>query len=108
MVVKIIDDNNDENSERKLWHRIWKTEVALRTVPRELLFITPVRGEAAPYRPFIDYTVGDTISSNARARRPGVRRREQRIYGFDLTEDVDGVETVGELIVSADGIGTIG
>jgi hypothetical protein len=109
MVAKIIDDNNDENSERKLWHRIWKTEVALRTVPRELLFITPVRGEAAPYRPFIDYTVGDTVSSAASALvGPAFTDGVQRVYGFDLSEDVDGVETVGELIVSADGIGTIG
>lgn len=108
MVAKIIDDNGDENTVRRLWHRIWKTEVALRTVPRELLFITPVRGEAAPYRPFIDYTVGDTVSADADVLGPPFTGREERVYGFDLTEDVDGVETVGELIVSADGIGTIG
>jgi hypothetical protein len=91
--------------QRKLWHRIWKTEVALRTVPRELLYITPVRGEAAPY-PAVHRLHGrrhdlrSNAASSSGRRSPTAR---QRIYGFDLTEDVDGVETVGELIVSRTG-----
>lgn len=109
MLVRIFDSGADENSQRKLWHRIWKTEVALRTKPRELLYITPIRGASTPYRPFIDYGPGDTISANAAELvGPAFADQEQRIYGFDLTEDQDGVETVGELIVSLDGIGTIG
>lgn len=109
MDAKIKDDNDDENSARKLWHRIWKTEVALRTKPRELLYITPIRGEASPYRPYIHYAVGDTIEASAgELVGPAFADVDQRVYGFDLSEAEDGVETVSELIVSLDGIGTIG
>jgi hypothetical protein len=104
MELKVLDDNDFESSARKMFHQLWKNEVKLRVNPRELLFITPAAGTGSPFRPFIDYNLGDLITTDAAdIVGPAITGAFQRLYGFDLNEDQDGVERVSEFIVSADG-----
>lgn len=105
MDVKIFDDTDVENSQRKLFHQLWKTEVTLRVQPRELLYVTPAPGTGSAFRPFIDYNPGDVVSVNASTLvGPAISSAAQRIYGFDVEIDANGVERVSELIVSPDGV----
>ena len=60
-------------------------------------------GPAAP-EPFDDYGIGDLVTVNlGDVFGPAVTGGVQRIYGFDVDLDSDGVERVAELIVSAQG-----
>jgi hypothetical protein len=94
--------DSDANKARELWRAIWKTETTLRRNPRQLLYLTPAGNSA--FEPFVDYQVGDRIAANLGDNiGPPLTGGIQRIYGFDLTVDVNGVESPGELIVSPDG-----
>lgn len=99
--IKVFDDNDLENSVRPLFHQLFKEEVRTRVQPREMLYITPQAGLG--YRPFIDFGMGDTVSSNvADFVGPAIAGAQQRLYGFDVTEDgSDGVERTSELICAA-------
>jgi hypothetical protein len=51
--------------------------------------------------PFDDYDIGDLIKVNlGDVFGPAVANQTQRVYGFDVDLDTDGVERVSELIVS--------
>jgi hypothetical protein len=102
MDARIYDDTDVESDARPLFHRLWKTEVQLRVNPRELLYVQPAAGDGCPFRPFIDYNPGDRVSVNAAdIVGPAIDGAVQRIYGFDVDEDQDGIERASELIVSA-------
>lgn len=104
--AKIFDDTDIESSARKLFHQLFKNEVQLRVKPRELLYVTPAAGAGCPFRPFIDYGVGDTVTVNASdIVGPAISGAKQRIYGFDVQINEDGVERVSELIASAQDAG---
>ena len=97
-----IYDSGQENASRDLFQQLWATELALRKVPAELLYVTPQAGRAP--EPFDDYGIGDLVTVNlGTVFGPAVSGGVQRVYGFDVDLDVDGVERVSELIVSDQG-----
>lgn len=100
MDVQVFDDNANENSLRYLYGTRWQTETLLRLGPRRLLHLTP--STKPVYYPFDDYNIGDLISVATGAAFGVEIAAAQRIYGFDLAVDDNGVERVSELIVSAD------
>jgi hypothetical protein len=94
--------DSDANTVRELYRALWKAESTLRVNPRQLLYITPAGN--SPFEPFADYIVGDRISASLGDDiGPSLTAGIQRIYGMDVTVDLDGVEEPGELIVSPDG-----
>jgi hypothetical protein len=96
-----IYDSGQENASRDLFQQLWATELQLRKVPAELLYVTPQTGRAAD--PFDDYGIGDLVTLNLGDVFGPPITGVQRIYGFDCDVDADGVERVSELIVSAQG-----
>jgi len=97
----VYDSDGAENTVRTLFHTLFQTQIDLCVNPRELLYVTP--STDAPFEPFDDYFIGDIIKINASdIAGPAIGGEAQRIYGFDVTIDADGVETVGELICSGD------
>lgn len=97
-----IYDSGQENAERDLFRQLRTTELALRSTPQELLNVTPQTGVAS--EPFDAYGIGDLVVVNlGTAFGPAVEGGVQRVYGFDVDLDADGVERVSELIVSAQG-----
>lgn len=108
MDVKIYDSTELESGSRQLWHRLWEEEVAVRVNPREMVYVTPQAYESGGFRPFIDYNIGDVVGINAAdIVGPAISGAMQRIYGFDVSQDKDGVERVAELLTTAD-TGSIG
>jgi hypothetical protein len=103
--IRVYDSEGDESSARPLFHQLWKTEVVLRDDARQLLYLTPAAtNSTTSFAPFDDYDKGDTISVNTGTVTGNpVVNGKQRIYGFDIDTDTEGVERVGELICSADG-----
>jgi hypothetical protein len=106
--IKVYDSMGIENSARPMFTELWKTEVTLRTEARQLLYLTPSAGDGCPFKPFDDYDLGDTVSSNlADIVGPEAAGLTQRIYGFDITQERSGPERVSEFIVSPDGLGAL-
>lgn len=98
MEVEFQDDQGNESSDRPLWIRYWQLKSWLATQPREMLYFTPIRGDEN----IGDFDIGDLVgvstSSRARKASSGI----QRVYGYELDIDDDGVVEIGELEVSAD------
>src|SRR5579862_2477544 len=93
--------SNTASELKELYRSLWKVEDELRVNPRQLLYMTPAGN--CLFQPFTDYNVGDLVTVNVGDDLGPAFAGVQRIYGFDVTVDVNGVETVGELIVSPDG-----
>jgi hypothetical protein len=94
-----IYDSGQENADRDLFIKLRAAEIAQRAFPLELLYVTPQTGLAPD--PFDDYNIGDLIKVNlGDVFGPAVANQTQRVYGFDVDLDSDGVERVSELIVS--------
>lgn len=100
--ISIYDSNGDENSARPLFHQLWETEVTTCVNPRNLLYLTPVA--PSPFRPFVDFNLGDTVTVNVGTGLVGaaIGGETQRIFGFDVAIDTEGVERLGELVCSSD------
>ncbi len=96
-------DAEDYTGARQLIEALWQAEVLLRCNGRQLLSITPHSDRGSPFLPFEDYYLHDTIRVNASRNKLGVAvAGAQRIYGFDVRPQKDGVEEMGELIAAAD------
>jgi len=95
-----IYDSGYENSARQLFESLWLTEVILRLNGRQLCKVTPIA--SAPYQPFESYYLGDRIGLKTGIRLGVELDTTMRVYGFDVMPDNEGVEHMGELIVSAD------
>jgi hypothetical protein len=94
--------DSDANSARELYRALWKAEDTLRINPRQLMFLTPAAD--CEFEPFAGYNVGARIATNMSDNTgPAESGLIQRIYGFDLTVDVNGVEDPGEIGCSPDG-----
>ena len=103
MDIQIYEDGADANTYRRMFHSLWTTECKLRVNPSEMLFVTPAAGLGSVYRPFIDYDRGDIVTINIGSALGNAASANQRIYGFDVEIDADGVERTSELVVSPDG-----
>lgn len=92
-----IYDGDGANSLANLYARLWQTEVLLRALPRKMLYVTPIRGVAPSFH------IGDMITLNAGTEfRGGFTGAQQRVYGYTVAEDDDGVLEVIDLMTSAD------
>lgn len=101
MEVDLQDDQGGEGSDRPMWRRYWQVKSWLAAEPREMLYFTPIRGESSHQPGAFD--IGDLVGLNVSNRaRKAVSGQVQRIYGYELDIDDDGVEELGELEVSAD------
>ncbi len=97
----------DETSVYPLFLRQWQVESLLRSKPRNMVYVTPVRsGAELPAGGDVfgpgDFDIGDTVTINigdkARVAESGV----QRIYQYTVDIDDDGVEALGEFQCSPD------
>jgi hypothetical protein len=97
MDLEFYDNAGNEASARPLYVTLWLLESLLRTKPREMLYVTPVRGIAPG-----SFNIGDVITVNIGSKARRATAGEQRIYGFTVTIDDDGVEELDEFMCSPD------
>lgn len=92
-------DEVGESSFYPLYVRQWMVESLLRLRPRNMVYITPVRG--GDFGPG-DFDIGDLITINIGDKARVAESGAQRIYGYTIEVDDDGVEALGEFISSPD------
>jgi len=99
MLIPIYDNFGSETSAYPLFLRQWQVESLIRAKPRNMVYITPIRGGA--FGPG-DFDIGDLVTINignkARVAESGV----QRIYSYTIDIDDDAVEALGEFECSPD------
>jgi hypothetical protein len=105
----IVDDEYG-NELRGLHQRSWQMELWLRSIPRELIAITPSKkGALAPagYSAFdsSDFDVGDLVAFETTNRARKAASGAVRVYGIPIGIDDDGGETIEDLILSSDAEG---
>jgi hypothetical protein len=77
-------------------------EVNAREFPKSLLRIVPHSGRRP--RPWDDFDVGDTVRVEAGAVLRGGFSATARVFGFDVSNDDDGVEAVTSVVTDASGV----
>lgn len=88
-----------ESSAYPLFLRQWMVESLLRLTPRNMVYITPVRnGDFGPG----DFDIGDLITVNIGNKARVSESGAQRVYGYQIDIDDDGVEALGEFQTSPD------
>jgi len=97
MDLEFYDNQGSEASARPLYVTLWMLESMLRAKPREMLYVTPVRGIGPGL-----FDIGDVITVNIGSKARRTTSGEQRIYGFTVTIDDDGVEELDEFMCSPD------
>jgi hypothetical protein len=118
MEVRIYDAQGEEDPNpsdyRWLWRRLWQMEAWLRSVPRTLVHITPVRiSESMMLPPDVfpvslgAFDIGDLVTVTAGDIVRGGFSGAQRIYEYTVTWDEDGVIELGELLTSSDSEGAV-
>jgi hypothetical protein len=116
MEVRIYDAQGDENPAvyHELYKRLWQMESWLRSIPRTLVHITPVRISQFDQLPpgvtpvqVGDFDIGDLVTVTAGSIVRGGFTGAQRVYGYTVSWDEDGVVELGELQTSADQEGVL-
>jgi len=102
MQIREFDSVGTESSVRPLFIALWNAEQGLRVEPRDMLFITPNPDSKALFEPYTDYNVGDLVTVNVGGEFGVNIAAVQRIYGWDVEWDRNGIERVSQLLVSAD------
>jgi hypothetical protein len=90
------DNYSAEANAVPLYWKLWIEEQGLRSIPRELIHVTPVRGV------FPTFDIGDLIRVSADPLVMGGFDGAQRVYGRTLSWDSEGVPEIGEIMVSSD------
>ena len=101
----------DQKADAAIFDTLLAKESLLRKKPRELLSIVPVYDpKVGPsgfpigtFQPIITYNLGDIVTVNCGTVLRRAFSGQQRIYGFDIDITDDAVETVSQIICSADG-----
>ena len=78
-------------------------ELGFRKVPYQAVTWVPQSGIAFGLEPFTAFDIGDTVRVQAGPRLRGGFAGIQRVYGFTLSLDDNGVERVSELVTSQGG-----
>lgn len=99
--IQVLDDAGDENAIREMFEERWANEAWVRAVPREFASVVPERGTQP------NFAVGDTISVAGGTTMNGGFSGAQRVYGFDISQDADGVLTWEDITTSADQEGAV-
>lgn len=114
MEVRIYDGQGDESDLqptdfRPLFLRLWQSEAWIRTVPRTLVYVTPVReSDDMQLPPDVtpvgvgSFDIGDIVTVTAGSVVRGGFTGLQRVYGYTVDWDEDGVLALGEIQTSAD------
>ncbi len=102
MWIRIYDSVGTENSSRPLYLALWNAEQGFRVFPRDLLYITPSKGDKALYDALKDYDAGDDVAVNAGGSLGLDLTATQRLYGFTKTWSRENVSQVSELLTSAE------
>ncbi len=114
MDIQIFDAQGDENpaSFRELYRRLWQEESWLKSIPRVLVHVTPVRTSDFDLLPpdvtpvtFGSFDIGDLVTVTAGSVVRGGFTGAQRIYEYTVSFDEDGILELGELLTSSDGDG---
>lgn len=97
----------DETSAYPLFLRQWQVESYIRAVPRNMVYLTPVRNDAdLPGGGDVfgvgDFDIGDVITINIGAKTRKAESGAQRVYSYEVEIDDDGVEALGEIQSSPD------
>ena len=102
MEIKIWDARGEDcsdsitSAERQLYRKLWLQESFIRNGPRQLVHFTPVRGTD------INFDIGDIVTVRSGPLIRGGFSGAQRVYGFTVNWDADGVTELGEIMTSAD------
>lgn len=114
MEVRIYDAQGDESDLgpddfRPLYLRLWQMETFLRTIPRTLVHIQPVRQSDDMLLPpdvfpvgVNDFSIGDLVTVTAGSLVRGGFTGAQRVYALTVQWDEDGVLELGEIMTSSD------
>lgn len=102
MQIRVYDANDVENTVRPLFLKLWDAEQRLRMEPRDVLFLTPSPDSKALFQPYTDYSLGDLIAVNVGGDFGVNIAGIQRVYGWDVEWDRQGIERVTNIIVTAD------
>jgi hypothetical protein len=94
--IQILDDAGDENEIREMFEERWANEAWVRAMPRQFATVKPDRGTAPAFE------VGDLIGVAAGSALGGGFSGTERVYGFDLSCDVDGILAFDDILTSAD------
>lgn len=99
--IQVFDAEGTESQARPMYERLWQLQFLLRAFPKEMLRITPIA--EAPFLPFEDYDIGDVVTINSGGNVLGFNFTDaaQRVYGFDVSPDDNGVERIGEIVAAA-------
>jgi hypothetical protein len=100
MFIDIQDNFGSETSAYPLYIRLWQIESLLRVKPRNMVYLTPIRG-ASSFGPG-DFDIGDLITINIGNKARVAESGAQRIYGYNIDIDDDAVEALGEFECSPD------
>lgn len=102
MEIQIQDNQGNESSSMPLHWRSWQMESLFRVNPRKTIYLTPTRDSPGSHA-VGSFDVGDLVSINVGVKaREQVTNQVQRIYGYAINIDDDGVEALGELEASPD------
>ena len=95
--IDIHDSKEDENSIRFLFEKMYQNESYLRAIPRTFSSIQADRSDDPP-----GFAVGDLITLQAGSMLGGGFSGVQRVYGFEISIDPDGVGEITDITASAD------
>jgi hypothetical protein len=99
--IQILDDIGDENSIREMFEERWANEAWVRAQPREFGSVLPQSGTVPNFSP------GDTIGIQSGSMLNGGFNADQRVYGWDISVDADGVISWDDITTSADQEGAV-
>jgi hypothetical protein len=93
-----IFDGDDISDAKELYYELYALEACIRSIPRELVHITPTRETEIG-----TFDIGDVITVEAAPVVRGGFSGEQRIYGYTIAWDgEDSVRYLDELVTSPD------
>lgn len=99
--IQILDDTGDENDIREMFEERWANEAWVRAQPAEFGSVLPQDGTVP------NFALGDIIGISGDSSLNGGFTADQRVYGWDITEDADGVIHWDDITTSADQEGSV-
>jgi hypothetical protein len=101
--IKIFDARGDEATVgRELYRRLWQLEAWSRSQPRFMVHVEPTRETAIG-----SFDIGDLVTVQASSAVRGGFSGAQRVYGYTISWDEDGVLALSEIDTSPNQEGAI-
>lgn len=99
--IQILDDTGDENDIREMFEERWANEAWVRAQPAEFGSVMPQPGTVPNFSP------GDIIGVAGGSQMNGGFTADQRVYGWDISQDTEGVIHWDDITTSADQEGAV-